>query len=176
MILSTLLLLTAVALGLNIDDPRIATEAVQTGVQYHFLTAMGSLVFAALVHSIVLTYFVGTGRWLEETSTVYKLGDETRLENQSLKFRALAGIGFCFVFLVLVGASGAALDPASKVKFDEWGGIPGHSIHFMLVATNLGLHLVICMSHYQAIARNSQLIEHVLQQVQQIREKHGLST
>src|ERR1700690_3195758 len=62
--LSICSLVFAMILGLTIDDPKVL--AAQAGVQYHFLAALAALVFATLVHAIVLTYFMGTGRWIEE--------------------------------------------------------------------------------------------------------------
>ncbi|MDB4638213.1 hypothetical protein OAF24_04875, partial [bacterium] len=65
-VVSTILLIVALVLGLNIDD---AKELSSRGaVSNHMLMALAALVFALLVHAILLTYFMGTGRWLEETS------------------------------------------------------------------------------------------------------------
>src|SRR5262245_57273195 len=58
------------ALGMSISD---ATQpSAQGTVSIHMLTGLGALIFTSLVHAIVLTYFMGTGRWLEETTTAYK--------------------------------------------------------------------------------------------------------
>ena len=49
-----------------------------------FLIGMVALVFTTLVHAIVLTYFMGTGRWLEETCRAYHLRDEHQARSRDL--------------------------------------------------------------------------------------------
>ncbi len=173
-ILSSLLLAATFALGLVIDDPSVATTAVQAGVQYHFLTAAASLFFAALVHAIVLTYFMGTGRWLEETGNAYGLESRFRAENVSLKSRVIPGMCGCLVLLVISGATGAAVDPASSVSFQGWAGIPGATIHFLIVSLSVGVNLIVNLIEYQYIDRNNRLVDEVLAQVRVIREERGL--
>ena len=102
--LSTISLLVAMVLGLSIDDPKVLDKAVQAGVQYHFLSALAALVFATLVHAIVLTYFLGTGRWIEETSTAYKLGPALHEQSKALKYRTIPAMVVCFLLLIFTSA------------------------------------------------------------------------
>lgn len=173
-VVSTLLLLTALVLGLNIGDPANRAEAVQRVLKYHFLTAMAALVFAALVHAIVLTYFMGTGRWIEETVRVYHLDEQWLKDNQSLKYRTLVLMGLALLMLILTGAVGAAVDPASAVDFRSVAGIPGDTIHFLVASTMIGVNLVVNLWEFQAIRRNSDLITGVLNEVQRMRVERGL--
>jgi len=173
-LVSTLLLLTALMLGLGIGDPADRSEAVQTAVQHHFLTAMAALVFATLVHAIVLTYFMGTGRWIEETVRVYHLDDRWLTESQSLKYRTLMLMGLALLMLIVTGGIGAAVDPASTVDFRSLAGIPGDTIHFLVAATTVGVNLVVNLWEFQAITRNSNLITGVLNDVHRIRTERGL--
>ena len=71
-------LCTSFWLGWSIGDARVNDPAIQSRVTVHLLFAVGSLVFAVLVHALVLTYFMGTGRWLEETCNAYRLGGNGR--------------------------------------------------------------------------------------------------
>jgi len=173
-VLSTLLLIAAFVLGLNIDDPKSLDPAEQTTVSHHLLTALAGLVFATLVHAIVLTYFVGTGRWMEETAEAYSLPADWKNESRSLKFRILPAILGCFVLLVLTAALGAAADPASPVDFQGWGGLSAGMIHSLCAATAVTVNLLVNLWEYQAVARNSQLINGVLQEVRRIRTERGL--
>jgi hypothetical protein len=75
-ICSTVTLLTALWLGLEVGDAALRSTFVQSRVAVHFLTGVAAIVFAVLVHALVVTYFMGTGRWLEETCNAYRLGDE----------------------------------------------------------------------------------------------------
>ena len=80
-----------IVLGLNIGDSKSLDPATQSKVSTHMLVGLGTLTFATLVHAISLTYFMGTGRWLEETSRAYSLDDSWHSENQKIKYRTLPG-------------------------------------------------------------------------------------
>jgi hypothetical protein len=58
-------LLYAIGRGLNIGDTESGAPEVQQLVGTHMLIGLGALTFAALVHAVVLTWFMGTGRFLE---------------------------------------------------------------------------------------------------------------
>src|SRR5262245_28418172 len=140
---STIFLVAAFVLGLAIDDPKVLDRSVQTGVQYHFLTALAALCFSTLVHAIVLTYFMGTGRWLEETSQAYRLAPEFHHESKRTKCRLVPAMMGCFLLLLTTGAFGAAADPASPVKFGGWLGIPAATWHLSLAITTLAVNLCV---------------------------------
>src|SRR5437016_2737746 len=84
---STGTLLLALWLGLEVGDASLRETAVQSRVSVHFLTGVAALVFSVLVHALVVTYFMGTGRWLEETCTAYRLGDARQAGSRNLKWR-----------------------------------------------------------------------------------------
>ena len=65
-VLSTLLLSGTLLLGLGIENAADAKLSHQ--VDYHLWTSIGGMLFATLVHGLVMTYFIGTGRWFEETA------------------------------------------------------------------------------------------------------------
>ena len=81
----------AVWRGLNISDTAVSSPEIQQQVGTHMLIGLGTLTFAALVHAISLTYFMGTGRWVEETSRAYKLPTDFHDENQKIKYRLMPG-------------------------------------------------------------------------------------
>ena len=72
-LISTALLMAAFVMGMTIDDPKVQTEEVAAAVNLHMGTAMFALIGVAMVHSLALTYFMGTGRWMEETTRAYHL-------------------------------------------------------------------------------------------------------
>jgi len=173
-ILSTVLLVAALALGLSIDDPKEASEATQKFVSWHFLTALAAMVFAALVHAIVLTYFMGTGRWLEETSRAYRLDADWVESSRSLKYRVIPAMSVCLLLLIVTGGFGAAADPASPVGFAGWWGIPPATIHFFSAVLLLGVNFLVNVWEFAALQQNSVLIAEVLEQVKRIRVERGL--
>ncbi|HUG93590.1 MAG TPA: hypothetical protein VML55_22305 [Planctomycetaceae bacterium] len=171
---STAALVAAFVLGLEIEDPRARASAAQSSVGAHVLWGLAALVLAAMVHALVLTYFMGTGRWMEETTRAYRLPDGWLRENQSLKHRTIPAMIVCLLFLVGTGALGAAADPASAVGFRGWGGLSAGSIHFVAAALTIGLHLAVNLWEYVALERNRELIEAVMAAVRRIREERGL--
>ncbi|MEX0726840.1 MAG: hypothetical protein WD065_11255, partial [Planctomycetaceae bacterium] len=119
-VIGNVLMGVSFALGMTIGDPRARDLAVQSRVTWHELTALGSLTFALFVHAIVLTYFMGTSRWIEETSRAYKLSPAYYDRCRSLKYTIYPGMIGCLFLLVIAAAFGAAADPASPVRFEGW--------------------------------------------------------
>ncbi len=171
---STVLLITAFVLGLSIGDPTERVETTQQHVQWHFLTALAALVFAALVHAIVLTYFMGTGRWMEETSRAYRIDATWLEESTTLKYRTILAMTVCLLLLIFTGAFGAAADPASPVQFQGWLGVTPVTIHFAMAVTLLSINAIVNFWEFIALHRNGELIEEVLARVREIRLERGL--
>ncbi|MCH8827956.1 MAG: hypothetical protein IID45_00100 [Planctomycetes bacterium] len=172
-VLSTGLLLAAFVMGWMIGDLTRRDAEVQAGFDLHFLTAVAGLMFASLVHAIVLTYFMGTGRWMEETGNVYRLSDEWRAESQRLKYRTFPWMAGALVMLILTGAFGAIADPAT-LGTEGWGGVSAATVHFLVASIAVAANILINVMEYQAIGRNSQLVENVLAEVRRIRQEKGL--
>ena len=78
------------------------------------------------------------------------------------------------LLLVISGATGAAVDPASSVSFQGWAGISAATIHFLIVSATVGVNLIVNLIEYQYIDRNNRLVDEVLAQVRAIREERGL--
>ncbi|MBL8851899.1 MAG: hypothetical protein JNG89_19660, partial [Planctomycetaceae bacterium] len=60
-------LVVTLILGWRIVDPASLEPAARNMVAWHMLTALAAALLVLLVHAVALTYFMGTGRWLEET-------------------------------------------------------------------------------------------------------------
>lgn len=173
--LSAASLLIAMGLGLVIDDPKVRSEAVQAGVQYHFLAALAALVFATLVHAIVLTYFMGTGRWIEETSAAYRLDPALHTRSQQIKYRTIPFMVLCFAMLIFTGAFGAAADPASPMLSKGWGGFSASTIHLLFALFTIATNLFVTWLEFRALEQNGELIDQALAEVRRIRVEKGLA-
>lgn len=173
-VLSSLLLTSTYTLGLLIDDPSLPDIAVREQVSQHFLTAVGGLLLAMLVHAIVLTYFMGTGRWMDETRQIYQLPEKWQAESHAIKYRVLPWMAAAIVMLILAGAFGAIADPGSSAGTNGWETLSAETVHFLISSIALALNFVIYIIEYQAIHRNSQLVEEVLNEVHRIRREKGL--
>ena len=168
------MLIVTLVLGLLIGDASDRNPTVQAIVGYHFLLAIGSLIFAIGVYALVFTYFMGTGRWMEETCTAYRLPGTFQATSQSMKYRILAPLMAAVLLLLFTGALGAAADPASPVEFTGVAGIDAATIHFLLAATTIGVQLIVNGLEYLAIQNNMDLIEQVMGEVRRIRIDRGL--
>lgn len=149
-------------------------RASQGRVGTHMLAGMSALLLNIMVHAVALTYFMGTGRWLEETTLAYRLSPTMYAESKKLKYRVVLAMTGCLVLLIVTGGFGAAADPASAVGFQGWGGIPPGTIHMLVALTTMGINLCVNLAEYVAIARNGELVEKVLSDVRTIRTAKGL--
>lgn len=163
------LLVVTLLLGWRIGDPRSLDPATADALGLHFLVALGTCLLVLLVHAVALTYFMGTGRWIEETSEAYRLGEEPRRRNIALKYRVIPGIVFCFLLVVATGSLGAAADPASRSRMD-WAGM----WHFGLAITLLAVNLVVSWVEYSSIAGNGRIVSAIVDEVRRIRRERGL--
>ena len=167
-VVSNVGLMVTFVLGWSIADPRIEGS---TGVpmSVHFLTALAALTLTMLVHAIVLTYFMGTGRWIEETSEAYRLGIDSREENIKLKYQTLPGMVGCILLLIVTGGFGAVADPGSYVNMSS-----AAMIHLTLACLTLLANIAVSLIEYQTIQRNGRLVEEIMTSVKAIRRERGL--
>ena len=81
------LLLASFVLGLEAAGETAGKEHVWRDV--HFLMSLLTVLVGLLVHSIVFTYFLGTGRWVKEVARVYGLPDWVYAQAVKNKWKAL---------------------------------------------------------------------------------------
>lgn len=167
--LSNALLAATLALGWRIGDPRQPDPATADALGLHFLVALGTSLLVLLVHAVALTYFMGTGRWIEETSAAYRLGEEARRRNIGLKFQVIPGMLACFVLLLATGAFGAVADPAAAMKFTG-----AATVHFSLACALLAGNLLVSWLEYRCIAGNGRVVNEIVAEVRRIRQAKGL--
>lgn len=169
--LSIGLYLASIVLGLSIgdlySDPTAATLRVR-GI--HMLMGTSAALAVVFVHSIVVTYFIGTSRWCKEVTETYRLDEQPLRESTILKRRTFPWSVLGMLAVVGVGALGAASDPgtgrANTASMAD--------VH--LVASMAGLAFV-CWTYFQAwqnIAQNQLVINRIVAMVQRIRQERGL--
>lgn len=170
--LSLMLFAAALLLGLSIGD-LYADPLAEATVQWrtrHMLTGIAAALGVVFVECIVVTYFIGTGRWCKEVTETYALPPGDLVESNRLKRRTfpLALVGMATV--LAVSALGAASDPfTGRPGTAEWA-----STH--LAAALAGL-AVIGWTYYRAwlnIADQQAVIERIVAQVRRIRAEKGL--
>jgi hypothetical protein len=164
-------LLAALVLGWNIGDDASLSDEVRDAATLHFLAALGASLLAIMVHAVALTYFMGTGRWIEETCTAYKLGDEGRAANVRLKYRVIPGMVGCFVLILATGSFGAIADPASHMQVPA-----ATTIHFTLAVAMLAVNLLVSWVEWSTIGQNGRIVAAIVDEVRRIRRERGLDT
>jgi hypothetical protein len=172
--LANLALVAALWLGYEISDATSADPDALAQVSVHFLTGLGSLCFAVLVHAIVLTYFMGTGRWLEETSNAYHLGPEIGRRSKDLKWYCYPTMSLALLMLIATGAFGGAADPASAIGFRGWGWLSAAEVHQYAAIATLAVNVFVNVLEFRALRNNGRLITDVLAEVRRIRLERGL--
>ncbi|MBT5017550.1 hypothetical protein N9153_03760 [Planctomicrobium sp.] len=167
--LGNIALLVTIWLGWRIEDAAAMTDAARQQVSFHFLFALASSSFALFVHAVVLTYFMGTGRWIQETSEAYSFAGDARQQNMKLKYKVLPGMMLCLALILITGAFGAIADPSSNTQMEY-----GATIHFTLAVSLLIANLLVNVIQYSAIVRNSQVVDLVYKEVLDVRKERGL--
>jgi hypothetical protein len=117
---------------------------------------------------------MGTGRWLEETCTAYRLGDDWQTGSKNLKWQLYPAMVMSLLLLIVTGAFGGAADPASAVGFKGWGPVTAAQVHLAVAGLTLAVNAAVNIAEYLALSRNGRLVNEVLQEVRRIRTERGL--
>lgn len=173
-IVSTCVLWGTFWLGWQIEDAASVSREAVSQVTLHLLAGVGSLCFAAFVHALVLTYFMGTGRWLEETCAAYGLGKDWQARSRQLKWRLYPMMVTALLLLVGTGALGGAADPASALQFQGIGPLTAAQVHLTLAVFTLLFNAAANILEFVSLSRNSAIINGVLTRVREMRVERGL--
>jgi hypothetical protein len=137
---------------------------------YHFLLGVASALAVVFVHSLVVTYFIGTTRWCKEVTETYGLERRFIQESTRLKRRSFPWSLSAMLVIVVVITLGAAADPATgRRNLEPWG-----TVH--LVAALLGLLFVVGSLYitWNNVAAHQALIDRIVAEVARIRRAKGL--
>jgi hypothetical protein len=132
----------------------------------HFLLGLLTGVLTLMVHSIVFTYFLGTGKWVKEVVRVYQLpewvsGQADRNKRRAFPFEMTSMALICGTVWL-----GAASDTR---EFDSvW--------HLGLAAMTLAWNLVAYVLEYASIVAQARLLLEVKDQADRLRAAQGQAT
>ncbi len=168
------LLLAALVLGFEIGDPRSVAPLTRKMLSYHLLISVAALIFAALVHAVLLTYFMGTSRWIEEARQAYKFDTRWSEENRRLKYRTIPVMAVCLLLLIGNIPFGAMAADSAGWILPVVGAVSPSRVHLVFALLTTAINLAVNAIEYRAIRRNGELIADVLSEVHRIREAHGL--
>jgi hypothetical protein len=132
---------------------------------FHFLLGLSAAMFTLLVHCLIFTYFLGTGRWVKEVKLAYDLADAPlpRL-TRDLKRRVFPPALFAMLIAIATGAAGAA----AQVEAWRW------EVHATLASLTLLINLWAFQLEYRCLQTNVGVLADVMREVDRLRAEHGL--
>jgi hypothetical protein len=165
-------LVGTVALGLAIAD--VDGRPEQAAVRVHFLAGLATALLVVMVESIIVTWFIGTGRWCREVAETYHLDAARVRESARLKRRAFPWAVLGMLTVVGIAALGAAADPAAAVQARPPLGLAWSQVHLAgaLVGTTFIAGSFVAL--WMLIDGHRRVIAQILDDVRRIREEKGL--
>lgn len=170
--LSILLIIAALSAGFSIGNlyEKPPSEDTLHWATVHRLTGLVAALGVVFVESIIVTYFIGTSRWIKEVVETYRFDPQFVIESNRLKRRtfpwALAGM------LAVVGviSLGAASDPPARLAnpqaWAQW--------HLMGAIAGVAFIAWTYFVAWNNVVANHAIIERLVAQVQQVRRERGL--
>src|SRR5262249_8989265 len=119
----------------------------------HFYVGLFTAISILLVHCIIFTYFLGTGRWVKEVGLAYSLPDlpwpKLTRELKRATFPAA-------LFAMLITIATAAAGTAHQLKVWPWW------VHGSLAVATLAINAWAFIIEYRNVTTNAGVIEAVL--------------
>ncbi|MGH7134592.1 MAG: hypothetical protein ACREHD_02570 [Pirellulales bacterium] len=175
---TVLLMLIAMGLGLALHaaGPRdLASESATSWYRTHFMVGLGVGLTVVLVNSLVMTWFIGTGRWCREVVEAYSLDRDVIARSNRVKRRAFPYALANMLLIVGVLALGAAADPSGNLKVKPPGGLSWAQWHLLGA---VGAVLVIATGFvvlWRALRANQQIIQQIKHDADAMRRQRGLA-
>jgi hypothetical protein len=132
---------------------------------YHFLFGLTTAMLTLLVHCLIFTYFLGTGRWVKEVKLAYDLPDAPLPKlTRDLKRRVFPPALYAMLSAIATGAAGAA----AQVQVCPW------LVHATLACLTLAVNFWAFRVEYDCLRTNGAVLQEVLREVDQLRVQRGL--
>ena len=132
---------------------------------WHFYLGLFAALGTILLHCIVLTYFLGTGRMVKEICLGYDLPDQhwPRI-TRDLKRRNTPGA------LLAMGVTTACAASGMAQQTNQW---PGW-VHLALALATLAVNAAVFVREYHNICANGAVLDGVMADVDRVRAERGL--
>lgn len=131
----------------------------------HFNFGLFTAIATLLVHCLIFTYFLGTGRWVKEVGAAYHLPDEPLPKRtRELKRSTFPPALFAMLITIATAAAGAG----AQLKAWPW------PVHATLATLTLLINLWAFVVEYRNVGINATIIDQVMDEVERIRAEHGL--
>jgi hypothetical protein len=131
----------------------------------HFVLGMVAVLLNLLVHCLIITYFLGTGRLVKEVTVAYQLPDERWARpTRDLKRRNTPQA----ILAMLLSIAAAAAGEGDRHLVWPWW------IHLLLGCGALAFTTWVFHVEYRNVAINGRILDEVISEVERIRAAHGL--
>jgi hypothetical protein len=132
---------------------------------FHFLIGLTTAMLTLLVHCLIFTYFLGTGRWVKEVKLAYDLPDAPLPKlTRDLKRRVFPPALFAMLAVIFTGMAGAA----AQVGVISW------LVHATLATLSLVINGWAYCVEYRCLQTNAYVLEEVMREVDRLRTERGL--
>jgi phosphoglycerol transferase MdoB-like AlkP superfamily enzyme len=133
----------------------------------HFYLGLTSAMLLLLVHCLIFTYFLGTGRWVKEVTLGYGMPDEPwHKATRELKRRVFPPA----LFAMLIGIATAAAGAGAQLQAWPW------QVHATLGTLTLLINLWAFRVEFRCLVENARVLAGVLEEVDRVRAREGLAS
>ena len=131
----------------------------------HFWIGLTTAIGILLVHCLVFTYFLGTGRWVKEVTLAYDMPDVPyHKETRELKRSTFPPALLAMLVAIATAFAGAG------AQLQEWT----WHVHAGLAFLTLVVNLLAFRIEHRNLGRNVRVIQGVLEEVDRLRAARGL--
>ena len=145
-------------------SPGVPLTDAQRMFTIHLIAGLSSALLTLLLHSLIFTYFIGTGRWVQEVANAYRLSESLHEKSRRLKSRAFPYILGSILLVIMTAILGAATDR----------GLLDPNIHLALAALAIGFNFWSYFVEYHAVVANGELLSQIMDVVKRMRRERGL--
>jgi len=133
----------------------------------HFYLGLTTAFAILLVHCLIFTYFLGTGRWVKEVGMAYRLPDVPYPKaTRELKRRAFPPALFSMLTAIATAAAGAG----AQLQAWPW------QVHATLALLTLAVNLWAFRIEHTTLTENALILQAVMDEVDRIRRARGLAS
>ena len=155
----------------------IRNPADRTAFQFmsvHRLAGIAGGVVILLVNSVVVTYFIGTSRWIKEVCDTYRLPATFSDRSTRLKRQTFPASLVSMLTILGIATLGAIADPMAYHHLKAPEGISWGMLHLSAVCVGMFVMGYCYYMQRRNILANQGIINEVVAEVQQVRAARGL--
>jgi hypothetical protein len=133
----------------------------------HFYLGLTTAIVGLMLHCLIFTYFLGTGRWVKEVGIAYKLKDaDLPKTTRELKRVVFPAALYAMLICIITAAAGAG----AQLQAWPW------FVHATLAVLTLVINAWAFRVEFHCLSANARVLRAVLDEVDRIRLAQGLTS